>query len=229
MKKNKINWNDEEEVKRYKRDYMRNYYQKNIEKIKKSRIEPSKRWYKKYKNKIKEKRYGYSKNITCQDCNKLIHNKSIRCVSCNSKKLMKEGKIINPFKGKFGKDSPSYIHGKGHDPYDERFNYLFKKTILERDNYTCQLCHTHKEYLDLAKILLEVHHINGDRKNSIPQNCISLCRKCHVLTRTKGQIQYWIKFFQSMLFDIYKYKYTEDQKIILNFTKENLKKEEFYA
>jgi hypothetical protein len=52
--------------------------------------------------------------------------------------------------------------------------------------------------------------------NTFPQNCVSLCRSCH--TRTNTNRIAWIVFFQKLLKERYSYKYTQDQKIILDFT-----------
>lgn len=43
--------------------------------------------------------------------------------------------------------------------------------ILKRDNYKCQSCY-HSSYL-------QIHHIDGDKKNNSEDNLIVLCRRCH--------------------------------------------------
>ena len=76
------------------------------------------------------------------------------------------------------------------------------------------LCGIHREKLSRA---LDVHHINHDKQMSIPQNCISLCLKCHVgiVHANKKKLEYWPKFFQSLLSERYGYQYSETGEIIL--------------
>lgn len=74
------------------------------------------------------------------------------------------------------------------------------------------MCGNHREKMNRA---LDVHHINYDKKLSIPQNCVGLCINCHALTKFKRK--YYQKFFQTMLSDMYDYKY-EDEKIVLEVT-----------
>ncbi len=46
-------------------------------------------------------------------------------------------------------------------------------------------------------------HIDYDKQNSIPENCVSLCLQCH--TETNYNKEKWKMFFQDML--NYKYNY----------------------
>ena len=97
------------------------------------------------------------------------------------------------------------------EPYDKEFNNRFKKAIRKRDNQICILCNIHREKLNKA---LAVHHIDYNKKLSIPQNCISLCASCHV--KTNNNRTHWIKFFQSLLSERYNYNYSEDNMTIIN-------------
>lgn len=52
-----------------------------------------------------------------------------------------------------------------------------KYLVLERDNFTCQKCHSNKK-------MLVVHHIDGmgigkDYKNNNLNNLVTLCQSCH--------------------------------------------------
>lgn len=105
---------------------------------------------------------------------------------------------------------------KSFEPYDESFNTKFKNQIRKRDNQACMNCGTHREKLNKA---LDAHHINYDKLLSIPENCISLCRKCHSLTNINRE--YWKKLFQDKLSRLYGYKYSETGEIILNLNKLN--------
>lgn len=74
------------------------------------------------------------------------------------------------------------------DPDKEIFNYTKyqymkselwqrkRKTVLERDNYTCRAC-------GISGVPLDVHHLKGYDKipNESPNNLVSLCKECHEL------------------------------------------------
>ena len=100
------------------------------------------------------------------------------------------------------------------DPYGQEFDNKFKRAIRNRDNQVCMNCGIHREQLNEA---LSIHHINDDRQNSIPQNCICLCRKCHNFT--KQNRPYWKKLFQDKLNKLYNYQYTEKGDVILDLNK----------
>ena len=63
---------------------------------------------------------------------------------------------------------------------DKYLRQKFRKTIgrdvLKRDNYTCQVCSSTKNYLHVDHIK-EWSKYPEDRFN--PENCITLCYKCH--------------------------------------------------
>lgn len=109
-----------------------------------------------------------------------------------------------------GKNNNNWIDGKSYEPYTKRFNNKFKHLIRKRDNYVCMKCSKHQEK---EKRSLEVHHIDYDKKCSLPQNCITLCHKCNI--EVNRNRKHWIKFFQSLLSEKYEYKYNEDMKIIM--------------
>lgn len=123
--------------------------------------------------------------------------------------------ILSPMYGKHGKDHPAYINGKGYEPYTPDFNERLKEKIKERDNHCCMLCHMNEEDLKLLGRYLVEHHIDYDKKNSFPQNLITLCNICHNMTNTNREI--WTLHFHELLKKLYNYQYTENQKIILDF------------
>lgn len=96
------------------------------------------------------------------------------------------------------------------DPYSQNWNNRFKTLIRKRDNQVCMNCGKHREQLKEA---LHVHHVNYDKELTIPQNCLSLCINCHMLTQKNRE--YWQKLFQEKLTKLYDYKY-ENGKVILN-------------
>ncbi|HUW43825.1 MAG TPA: NUMOD3 domain-containing DNA-binding protein [Bacillota bacterium] len=87
-------------------------------------------------------------------------------------------------------------------PYNKFFDCKFKRFIRKRDNNVCMLCGKKKE--DEERDLC-VHHIDYNKLNSTPYNCISLCKSCHGRTCVKRK--YWIKFFQALLKEKYGYEY----------------------
>jgi len=109
-----------------------------------------------------------------------------------------------------GKNSSSWKGGISFEPYGKEFNEKLKRDVRKRDNQCCSLCGTHREKLNRA---FDVHHINYDKTCNIPQNLISLCVTCHTITNRNRK--YWQKFFQELLADRYGYKYSEDNKIII--------------
>ena len=106
--------------------------------------------------------------------------------------------------------------GKSFEPYTPNFNKIFKEAIRERDNHACVMCNLFEDdCVILYKIRLHIHHVDYDKKNVFPQNCVSLCNRCHGTTNYNRQ--HWTTFFQSLLKERYGYEYTQDQKIILDF------------
>ncbi len=179
------------------------------------------------------------KYIKCDFCNKEIYRslssfkdrKKIFCSNdCQHKSQMKnitkkceycsklfEGKPWYMEKRRFcsnqcrnialsGENHHNWNNGSHLKPYDKRFNNLFKRRIRKRDNYVCMICGIHSEKLKGA---LDIHHINYDKLNSIPENCISLCKSCHGKTLKNKHL--WQKFFQSLLHEKYGYDYSEEE------------------
>ena len=72
-----------------------------------------------------------------------------------------------------GEKSPHWLGGKTFEIYPQAF-FEIRPEILERDNYTCQLCD--KKGIDRYP---DVHHIDYKKENNDPMNLISLCNKDH--------------------------------------------------
>jgi len=124
-------------------------------------------------------------------------------------------KLSESHKGLFiGEKNPRWLGGISFEPYTLDFNESFKEKIKERDNYCCVICNKPEEEL---KRKLAIHHIDYNKFNSFPQNCVSLCSSCH--SKTNLNRAQWIIFFQSLFKERYGYQYTQDQKIILDFMK----------
>ena len=138
------------------------------------------------------------------------------------KRLYKEGKLVNPNRGKKmseeqkknisksmkGKPSklnlekhPNWRGGKSFEPYGIDFNKQLKLKIRKRDNYRCQECFRHQDELFLKckdgkviKYSLDIHHIDFNKKNNNESNLLSLCRPCHM--QTFFDESKWIKYYQ---------------------------------
>jgi len=94
------------------------------------------------------------------------------------------------------------------EPYGQEFDGQFKRLILKRDNYICMKCEIPIDKLNKSLI---IHHIDYNKRLSIPENCISLCdskpNSCHQRTNTNRE--YWRKLFQEKLSKLYGYEYEE--------------------
>ncbi len=151
--------------------------------------------------------------IICEICEKEFKIKP----SLKSKRICCSRKCSAEYKSRFltGENNHNWLGGISKEPYDEKWTNRFKRAIRKRENQVCMLCGIHREKLNEA---LSIHHINYDKKLSIPQNCISLCRKCHMLTNKDRK--HWQKFFQSSLSEKYDYQYSETGEIILEIKNE---------
>lgn len=60
--------------------------------------------------------------------------------------------------------------GKTKEIYPPEFDERFKGLIRERDGFKCALCGAPGN---------NVHHIDYEKSNTVPENCITLCSQCH--------------------------------------------------
>jgi len=84
-----------------------------------------------------------------------------------------------------GENSFYWKGGISFEPYSVDWTETLRRSIRERDNYTCQLC---SQYGNM------VHHIDYDKHNCNPVNLITLCRKCH--SKTNMNRDYWLNYFK---------------------------------
>jgi hypothetical protein len=125
--------------------------------------------------------------------------------------IAKKGKKRKPFtknhKDKIGiansgKNNGNYIHGKGHLPYTKEFTKSLKKSIIERDNYTCQECGMgQEEHLERYGKNIEVHHIDYCYFNCDKTNLITLCHKCNI--EANKDRDYYYAFYTYKMEDNY--------------------------
>lgn len=91
-----------------------------------------------------------------------------------------------------GKNNGRWTGGKSHEPYPIGFNNRLRKEIRERDGYVCQLCGVLESSLDRK---LDVHHIDYNKDNLLPDNLLSLCRPCN--SKVNHNREYWRGYFMS--------------------------------
>ena len=132
-----------------------------------------KKHFKRSKKRVEQ--YNYKKHFCSKKCSQEYHGKHIYEWRNNSK----------------GENNPSWKGGISKEPYNFDFDEELKKLIRKRDNYKCQICgNFQKECIQK----LSIHHIDYNKKNSNPDNLISLCKKCH--HKTNYRRDYWINYFQ---------------------------------
>jgi hypothetical protein len=89
---------------------------------------------------------------------------------------------------RIGKDSNFWKGGISFEVYPVSWKETLKRSIRERDRYTCQIC-----YKPQGSESLSVHHIDYNKKNCSIENLVTLCRSCHVKTNFKRNL--WIEYF----------------------------------
>ncbi|MEA3421342.1 MAG: NUMOD3 domain-containing DNA-binding protein [Acidobacteriota bacterium] len=158
-----------------------------------------------------EKHHFFGKHFSEEHKRKISEANMGKKISEETRKKLSESHIgLN-----VGENNSNWHGGISFEPYTPDFNEQFKKKIRKRDNYCCAICDKPQKEL---KRQLAIHHIDYNKINSFPQNCISLCESCH--TKTGINRTQWTTFFQSLLKEKYSYQYTQDQKIILDFMEE---------
>jgi len=108
-----------------------------------------------------------------------------------SKEWLEKIRKANKIKGlnRIGDKNPAWLGGKSFEKYTIDWRESLKITIRERDRYICQFCGEKQNNRAHA-----VHHIDYDKKNSNPENLITLCTSCHVKTNTNRK--YWENYFR---------------------------------
>lgn len=128
-----------------------------------------------------------------------------------SKKRMSKAKLKNPTRYWLGKKrdkktckilsevnkgekSHFWKGGISFEIYPVDWTKKLKKDIRKRDGYICKTCGISQNELIGRFKVLDVHHIDYDKKNCDPVNLISLCKKCHV--KTNGNREYWMRVYK---------------------------------
>src|SRR3990167_2942070 len=95
-----------------------------------------------------------------------------------------------PWMIRVGEKSNLWKGGVSFESYPVDWTKTLRRSIRERDYYTCQVC---KE--PQGDTALDVHHIDYDKKNCNPENLISLCNSCH--SKTNFNRDLWKEYFLS--------------------------------
>lgn len=78
--------------------------------------------------------------------------------------------------------------GISFEPYSIDWTNTLKRSIKERDKYTCQVCSAIQD-----DTIFYIHHVDYNKKNCNPNNLITLCNSCH--SKTNGNRRDWENFF----------------------------------
>jgi len=127
---------------------------------------------------------NHRKNQTEETKRKISKKMKGRKLSEETKQKISEGHS--------GEKSYLWRGGISFLPYSVDWTRSLRISIRERDKYTCQLCGEKQE-----EMIFSVHHIDYDKKNSSPNNLITLCGSCHI--RTNHNRNYWIKYFKELI------------------------------
>lgn len=96
------------------------------------------------------------------------------------KHLSNEAKIKLSI-ARIGSKNGMWIGGVSFEPYTTEWTETLRRSIRERDNYTCQICGKEPS--------VHVHHIDYDKNNCNPNNLVTLCHGCH--SKTNVNREYW--------------------------------------
>lgn len=134
-------------------------------------------------------------------CFEQTYNLSVKknCLTCG-KEFLVQPHLLRKERGKYcsilcrakmqsqiykGNGGPGWKGGLSFEPYTVDWTDTLKKSIRQRDKYTCRVCGKEPSII--------VHHIDYDKKNCNPENLITLCRKCHA--KTNFNRTFWINYF----------------------------------
>lgn len=95
---------------------------------------------------------------------------------------------LNLSESQRGGNNHSWRGGISFEPYSTDWTRTLRRSIRERDRYTCRLCG--KQQSDVA---FAVHHADYDKKNCDPANLVTLCQSCH--SKTNVNREYWTMVF----------------------------------
>jgi len=113
------------------------------------------------------------------------------CGRNHSKESKEKMRIANT--GRFrGENGPNWQGGLSSLPYSKEWTSWLIKEIRIRDNFKCQ----NPRCKDFYRIL-DVHHIDYNKKNQDRRNLITLCKKCHGKTQKKRE--FWKDYYRKIM------------------------------
>jgi hypothetical protein len=98
---------------------------------------------------------------------------------------MKRKEIADKFRGE---KCHFWKNGISFEPYSTDWTETLRRSIRERDHYTCQLCNQYGNV---------IHHIDYNKKNCDVNNLINLCNKCNA--RVNSNRNYWTNYFNNLM------------------------------
>lgn len=110
----------------------------------------------------------------CERCHKQLTSEQRHNTYCSKECAIlaaKEKKINDWLNGSF-----DAIKGK------DQLSKTIRDYLIQKSNYSCELCGWNKINPVTQKCPLEIHHIDGDYRNNQQDNLQVLCPNCHSLT-----------------------------------------------
>lgn len=107
-----------------------------------------------------------------------------RKISQAMKKRIIKPETIEKLRDRCGRKNPNWKEINAERKYSVDWTITLRRSIRERDKYTCRLCGEQQKEKSHA-----VHHIDYDKFNCNPKNLISLCQLCH--SKTNGNREYY--------------------------------------
>jgi hypothetical protein len=143
----------------------------------------------------------YSKSISKENSPLWVENKERYCIDCG-KRLNRNAYWIDTKRcqicAKKVNLNPNWIDGRSYEPYTLEWTEELREQIRKRDNYECQNCGmTEEEHLIVIGRILEVHHIDYNKKNCKEDNLLTLCMGCNI--RANYNRPYWQEVYQNKL------------------------------
>jgi hypothetical protein len=92
-----------------------------------------------------------------------------------------------------GEKNPRWRGGISGRSYAAGFSKALKRSIRERDDFTCQLCGATEAELGCA---LSIHHADYDKSNHDDNNLHSTCKACN--SRVNSNRDVWIGYFVAL-------------------------------
>jgi len=130
------------------------------------------------------KNKGTGRKVYCKECGIQINVRRKFCsFECYNKNIEVRESKREKLKGFSAKKLSENELTRSMEMSRKKYRQ-FRSDILERDLWTCQTCNT-------TKAPFQMHHIKGWFEYSElrydPDNCITLCVKCHTLTDNYGR------------------------------------------